>query len=121
MATTARVYAFVLECPDPEALAKFYSELTGWQVMSSDPDWASIRETAEAGVRLSFQAAPGYQAPGWPDPASPMQYHIDFMVENIDDAEQAALALGATKFEHQPGDDFRVYADPVGHPFCLCW
>ena len=19
------------------------------------------------------------------------------------------------------GDDFQVYADPAGHPFCLCW
>ena len=19
------------------------------------------------------------------------------------------------------GDSFRVYLDPVGHPFCLCW
>jgi len=32
-----------------------------------------------------------------------------------------AVALGATKFAHQPGgDDFEVYADPAGHPFCLC-
>jgi hypothetical protein len=19
------------------------------------------------------------------------------------------------------GEDFQVYADPAGHPFCLCW
>jgi len=50
-----------------------------------------------------------------------MQYHIDFVVDDIDVAEPAALALGATRFAEQPGDNFRVYADPVGHPFCLCW
>jgi hypothetical protein len=35
------------------------------------------------------------------------------------------LALGATKHAVQPGeaagDLFRVYLDPAGHPFCLCW
>ena len=34
-------------------------------------------------------------------------------------AEAATLALGATKFGDGDGD-FRVYADPAGHPFCLC-
>ena len=29
------------------------------------------------------------------------------------------LAAGATKDDFQPNDHCRVYADPVGHPFCL--
>jgi hypothetical protein len=29
-----------------------------------------------------------------------------------------ASALAA--YDVQPGDHFRVYADPAGHPFCLC-
>ena len=30
------------------------------------------------------------------------------------------LALGATRVTDAVGeDDFRVYRDPVGHPFCL--
>jgi hypothetical protein len=40
-------------------------------------------------------------------------------------AEPAVLALCARRHEAQPGEDddgrFRVYLDPVGHPFCLCW
>jgi Glyoxalase-like domain len=39
----------------------------------------------------------------------------------IDDVEREVLALGATKHELQPGGNWRVYVDPVGHPFCLCW
>jgi hypothetical protein len=30
------------------------------------------------------------------------------------------LALGARKADHQPGQTFRVFLDPEGHPFCLC-
>jgi hypothetical protein len=50
-----------------------------------------------------------------------MQFHLDFSVDDLDSAERATLALGATKFDEQPSpDNFRVFADPVGHPFCLC-
>ena len=42
------------------------------------------------------------------------------MVDDIDEAEPKALALGATPLPSEE-DGFRVYADPAGHPFCLCW
>lgn len=117
----ARLSGVVLECPDPPALAGFYCQLMGWQVLSVDVDWCSIGPTEAARPRLAFQLAPGYRAPRWPDPASSMQFHLDFMVDNLDAAEAAALALHATKFDQQPDPDhFRVFADPVGHPFCLC-
>ena len=36
-------------------------------------------------------------------------------------AAAMVLALGATRHVLQPGGNWRVYVDPVGHPFCLCW
>ena len=36
------------------------------------------------------------------------------------EAEPKVLALGARRLPGE-GGDFRVYADPVGHPFCLVW
>ena len=33
--------------------------------------------------------------------------------------EAAAISLGARRLAGG-GDDFRVLADPAGHPFCLC-
>jgi hypothetical protein len=117
----ARLSGVVLECPDPLALATFYSQLTGWPIVNTDVDWCSIGATEDARPRLSFQLAPDYRPPRWPDPASSMQFHLDFMVDDLVAAETAALKLGATKFDEQPSPaDFLVYADPVGHPFCLC-
>jgi hypothetical protein len=42
------------------------------------------------------------------------------MVDDVEEAEPKALALGAKRLPGE-GDDFRVYADPAGHPFCLVW
>ena len=39
---------------------------------------------------------------------------------DLDEGEAQVLALGAIKAEVQPEpDDFRVFLDPAGHPFCL--
>ncbi|MFC7647242.1 VOC family protein [Streptosporangium lutulentum] len=46
------------------------------------------------------------------------QLHIDVRVEDLEQAEQKALALGARRLRGG-GERFRVYEDLVGHPFCL--
>jgi hypothetical protein len=46
--------------------------------------------------------------------------HFDVVVDNLDKAEEEVLAIGASKADHQPGETFRVFLDPAGHPFCLC-
>jgi hypothetical protein len=115
-----RISSIALECPDPAALADFYMQLTGWEVVFADPDWYSIAESGEAALNLSFQRAPGYQAPTWPDSRSSMQFHLHVKVADLDEAEQKVLALCATAFPDQPSpDNVRVMADPVGHVFCL--
>lgn len=110
-----------LECPDPPALAEFYSRLTGWPIVYTRPDWCSIGAAKDASFHLSFQLSPGHQQPTWPDPASSMQLHLHVRVADLDVAEAAAIALGATSLEQPPGTrGHRVLADPAGHPFCLC-
>lgn len=71
------------------------------------------------GSDICFQAAPAYAPPSWPDPASSMQMHLDFDVDDLDATEARVLAAGATKYAVQPNDHCPVYADPAGHPFCL--
>ncbi len=120
MTGMAKLGAFVIECPEPAALAKFYSELSGYPLVRDDGDWVTLR-AGEGGTDLCFQQAPEFRPPVWPDPASSMQYHLDFDVPDLDEGEQRAIALGETKSEHQPDpSNFRVFTDPVGHVFCLC-
>ncbi|HCT78593.1 MAG TPA: glyoxalase [Micromonosporaceae bacterium] len=107
----ARLSGVALECPDPASLAEFYSAVTGWPVVYSNPDWYSISEGDD--FHLSFQRSPGYQPPVWPDPASSMQFHLHFRVPDLEAAHRNVLALGATHL------DGIVFADPAGHPFCL--
>jgi len=113
----ARFPSFVIDCPDPAALATFYGALLDWKVEASD-DWADIR--GEQGRCISFQQVADYTPPDWPAQQVPQQMHLDVIVDDLDTGEAAVLELGATRHEEQPGTTFRVFLDPAGHPFCLC-
>jgi hypothetical protein len=113
----ARFPGFVIDCPDPGALATFYAAMLGWTA-NDDGDWAEIR--AADGQCISFQQVEDYRAPEWPGQDVPQQMHVDVIVDSLDEGERAVLELGATKAQHQPGTSFRVFLDPAGHPFCLC-
>jgi catechol 2,3-dioxygenase-like lactoylglutathione lyase family enzyme len=120
----ARLDLIVLDCPNPRALADFYSTILGWQIVSEEDDWVTIRDSSKAvtNTGIAFQLALDYTAPTWPRNEVPQQLHLDLDVADLDIAEKAVLAAGATS-TGLPGDDsegFRVYLDPVGHPFCLC-
>src|ERR1700753_3432809 len=85
-----------IDCPDPRALAAFYGEILGMRVVDEEDDWVTIAGDSP-GTTLSFQLAPDLVPPAWPDPARPQQFHIDVAVEDIEAAEKAVLALGATR------------------------
>lgn len=115
----ARFPVVVLDCPDPRVLAEFYRDLLGWEVVQADDESWFIR--ADHGDALGFRRVEDtYRPPQWPGQEVPQQMHIDVDVDDLDEAEAAVIALGATKHEHQPGQTFRVFLDPAGHPFCLC-
>ncbi|MGW4945950.1 VOC family protein [Actinoplanes sp. NPDC004185] len=108
-----RLHHVIVDCPEPLALATFYSALLGLPVTYHDDDFAVVA-ASDRSSGLGFQRAPGNPAPTWPDPATPQQLHLDVMVDDVAAASAAVLALGATAL---PGRG--VFADPAGHPFCL--
>ncbi|MEU0740920.1 VOC family protein [Streptomyces sp. NPDC006134] len=114
----AELGVVVLDCPDPRALAGFYAAVLGGTV-TDQGEWVELK--LPGGQTLAFQAAPGFVPPKWPSPDRSQQFHLDLDVKDLDAAEKAVLELGARPLD--TGDrarSFRVYADPAGHPFCLC-
>jgi catechol 2,3-dioxygenase-like lactoylglutathione lyase family enzyme len=108
-----RMHHVVLDCPDPDVLAAFYSELLGLPVTYRDEDWVVVA-ASDTTSGLAFQRAPDHQPSTWPDPTVPQQIHLDIMVEDPATAGPRVLALGAKQCGRE-----HVYADPAGHPFCL--
>jgi len=120
----------ILDCPDALELARFYAEVLGWGIEDdSSREWATLEppggglspENPEGRASLAFQGIDDFEAPTWPGGAHPQQFHLDLWAGDIDAHEPAVLAAGARVHEHQPSEtgSFRVYTDPVGHPFCL--
>jgi catechol 2,3-dioxygenase-like lactoylglutathione lyase family enzyme len=114
----------VLDCPDPRALAEFYRGVLGGEVSADgdDPDWVDL---AVDGRPLAFQRARNHRPPSWPD-GPPQQLHLDLTVTEYAGPHALVTSLGATPLDPvdpppaEDGRTWRVYADPAGHPFCLC-
>ncbi|HLI02062.1 MAG TPA: VOC family protein [Acidimicrobiales bacterium] len=116
-----RLSVFALDCPDPHALAVFYAAVTGWEMdddAGADDEWVEVYDP-DIPIALAFQRVPDYRRPEWPGAEHPQQAHLDVNVTDLDAGEAEVLRLGAVKAEYQPGTSFRVFLDPVGHPFCL--
>lgn len=126
MATVARFRNVVLDCPDPHTLAAFYAAVAGGTPRAEDDDWV-VLQVPDGGPRLAFQRAEGHTPPQWPRAdRNGQQLHLDFDAgatwAELDAAHERVLELGARPLdvEDHEKEDFRVYADPAGHPFCLC-
>lgn len=118
MTPIARYSLTAIDTDRPEELARFYAAITGWDIEPYDSTrWIQLR--ADSGATIAFQEVSDFVPPAWPGSERPQQLHLDFDVEDLDAGERAVLALGARKAEVQPGETFRVYLDPSGHPFCL--
>lgn len=119
-----RLDIIVLDTADIDELARFYADLLGGSVSNDDEDWRTV--TMPDGTKIAAQLAPEHTPPQWPD-GPPQQVHLDFMVTDIAAAHEHAVQVGARVLHPTEGPEaakasgFQVYADPAGHPFCLCW
>lgn len=111
----------VFDAADLDAESSFWAGLLDGTVHAED-EWHSVVVDGE--WRLGFQLAPNHVPPVWPEGPQQQQIHLDVWVDDLPEAHERALALGARllKAADDPAADevFQVYADPAGHPFCLC-
>lgn len=111
--------AVTIDCSDAERLADFYAKLTGGDVTYRDAE--SGHAQAKVGdSTLNFQRVHSYSPPQWPGQEHAQQFHLDFLVEDLESAVAHAEDLGASQALEQPASEqYRVMTDPDGHPFCL--
>ena len=115
-----RLRSVVVDCKDPKGLAAFYAGVLGGTVHAVDDTWVVL--TDPDGRRLAFQYSPQHAPPRFPDPSGSQQFHLDVLVDDVDEAERRVRQLGATRVDEAVGEDrFRVFRDPAGHTFCLVW
>jgi hypothetical protein len=116
----ARLGRVVIDCFSPRALAPFYEALLGMPVRVEDEaDRVVIGKDDRSRPMLGFQHVAHYVSPRWPDAAYPQQMHFDLKFDDRRAAQRLAERLGAIRLPDQ-GGSCPVYADPAGHPFCLC-
>ncbi|MFF8266776.1 VOC family protein [Streptomyces sp. NPDC016562] len=126
--TVPKTSVFVLDCAEPEPLARFYAELLGATAGPAPGDGELFLVTGDAGVVLGVRRDPHHAPPSWPLPEDSQQAHLRILVaqELLDEAEREAVALGArpmtaeedgTRLDNRT--TLRRYADPAGHSFVL--
>ena len=109
----------VFDCGDARELARFYAGMLGWRIIRED--WFVVAEDEDSALRIAFEEVEGYRPPVWPDPERvyPQQMHLCLGVDDSAAAQARALRLGAKRLPDL-GGSCPVFADPAGHPFCLC-
>ena len=120
-----KLYSFTVDCKVPHELAEFYAALLKWEIPFYDDDYACV---APSGINqgvypgITFQRNADYQPPVWPEEPEAQQQmaHLDFAVNNLEEAVEYAIHCGAKCAEQQFSEGWRVMLDPAGHPFCLC-
>ncbi len=118
-----RYQVVVLDAADLAAVSGFWAGVLGGSVDAED-DWHMVLDRGGT-PRIGVQLAPNHVRPEWPDGAQQQQLHLDLWVTDFEAAHDEVIDLGATLLQEASDltaeEGFQVYADPAGHPFCLCW
>jgi predicted enzyme related to lactoylglutathione lyase len=123
MTLEIRYQVVVLDAADLEAVSGFWAGVLGGSVDAED-DWHMVMD-GDGVPRIGIQLAPNHVPPQWPDGDQQQQVHLDLWVTDLEAAHAEVMDLGATLLQAAADltaeEGFQVYADPAGHPFCLCW
>jgi catechol 2,3-dioxygenase-like lactoylglutathione lyase family enzyme len=109
----------VVDCLDPEGLARFWGEVLGWPVVKNERGFCWLSSTGEP-----WAPPPLLVFVPVPEPKTlKNRVHIDVNPSGCDRDEELErlLALGARRVHVGQGDDvpWVVLADPEGNEFCL--
>lgn len=107
--------AWVVDCADPEALAPFWAQTLGYDVVRRNPPYVALGHPAGTRPELLLQRVPEPKE-------GKNRMHLDLRVGALEDELGRLLGLGARRLRG-PFDDQGcrtvVLADPEGNEFCL--
>ena len=113
----AATIGLVLDCTNPDVLARFWSEALGYTTVGSAGSYVMLVDADGVKPKLLLQAVPEPKA-------AKNRMHLDIDAHDVE-AEVARLeTLGARRLEagsrSEHGTSWVIMADPEGNEFCVC-
>ena len=113
----AATIGLVLDCRNPDALARFWSEALGYTTLGGAGTYVMLVDADGIKPKLLLQAVPEPKT-------AKNRMHLDIDTPDVE-AEAARLeALGARRLEadvrNEHGTNWVTMADPEGNEFCVC-
>ncbi|MGU3433420.1 VOC family protein [Actinomycetes bacterium M1A6_2h] len=108
-----RLDEVVIDCSDPDRLARFWADVLGGEPVRRDDDWHYVDPPGTH--RIAFQRVPELKS-------VKNRLHLDVEVEDIRKATVAAEKFGATRVGEVHSDiagSFQVLIDPEGNEWCV--
>lgn len=108
------LHEIVFDCPNPEALARFWQALIGGEVDVESGDWVGL-DGDEEGFYIGFQRVTDKKS-------AKNRVHLHVEVDDLDAAVDEVEQLGARIVGSRVDDDdsaSQVMLDPGGNEFCL--
>ena len=112
---TAFIKYVTFDCADPRRLSAFWSEVTCYQPVATDEDFAALAAPDHRGVRgILFWRVPEPKT-------AKSRMHVDLATKSPEEEIERLVALGATKVAHREGNgtSWTVMLDPEGNEFCI--
>jgi catechol 2,3-dioxygenase-like lactoylglutathione lyase family enzyme len=118
---SAFIFNVTFDCADPPALARFWSEVTGYPVAEQREDFVRLQAPDKRGLRhvLFFRVPEAKVAKN--------RVHVDLAAREPEAEIERLLALGASLVDGGEPAQWRVgngtrwvtMADPEGNEFCI--
>ena len=109
------LHEIVVDCGNPEALARFWQALIGGEVEVESPDWV-VLDGDDDGFYIGFQRVAETKH-------GKNRIHLDVDVDDLDRAVDEPEQLGGRKLgsvvEDGDAGSFQLMADPAGNEFCF--
>jgi predicted enzyme related to lactoylglutathione lyase len=109
-----RWYSIVVDSRDHHALARWWAQVLGWQVVYEDDDEVGVAPAADAEPGLTFAPVPE-------DKTVKNRLHIDLAPDDQEAEVRRLVSLGARHADVGQTTEVTwvVLSDPEGNEFCV--